>query len=78
MNFANFRRIKCIFMQPITRKGASFADFQQSNRIYIAKKYIHIAKKKSHVFKKYQLFLKNVLWQPIMEIKIRIADLAHT
>ena len=34
MNFADFRRIKRIFTQPIAKKGENFADFRQSKRIF--------------------------------------------
>ena len=35
VNFADFRRIKCIFTQPIAKKDASFADFQQSKHTFM-------------------------------------------
>ena len=31
-NFADFRRIKRIFTQPIAKKGSNFADFRRSKR----------------------------------------------
>ena len=34
VNFADFRRIKSIFTQPIAKKGESFADFRQSKSIF--------------------------------------------
>ena len=38
VNFADLRQIKCIFTQPIAKKGVGFANFRQSKCIFTREK----------------------------------------